>query len=156
MAPSAKITPCLWFDGNAEEAANFYTTLLPNSHVDAVINAPAGTPAGAVILVKFTVAGQQFLGLNGGPHFKFTEAISFSIDCEDQNEIDELWEKLISGGGEPKECGWLKDRYGLSWQIVPKVLPELMSDAKDPERAGRVMGAMMQMVKFDIAKLMAA
>lgn len=155
----AKITPCLWFDGNAQEAASFYITLLPDSRIDDIIHAPAdnpSTPAGAVLLVKFTLAGQQFLGLNGGPHFKFTEAISFTIDCEDQAEVDRLWDTLISGGGEPKECGWLKDRYGLSWQIVPKVLPELMSDPSDPARPQRVMQAMMKMTKLDIAKLAAA
>lgn len=152
----AKITPCLWFDGNAEEAASFYVTLLPDSRIDNIVHAPVdnpSTPSGAVLLVNFTVAGQKFLGLNGGPHFKFTEAVSFIIDCEDQAEIDHLWDSLISGGGEPKQCGWLKDRFGLSWQIVPKVFPKLMSD---PGRAPRVMQAMMQMTKFDIAKLAAA
>lgn len=155
----AKITPCLWFDGKAEEAANFYVSLLPNnSSVDKVVKAPVdnpSTPAGAVLLVKFTLAGQRFLGLNGGPQFKFTEAVSFCIDCEDQAEIDHLWDALVSGGGSPSHCGWLKDRYGLSWQIVPKVLPQLMS-SEEPGKAQRVMSAMMQMGKPDVEKLMAA
>lgn len=155
----AKITPCLWFDGNAEEAATFYSKLLPDSSLDAVIRAPADNPStekGAVLLVKFTVAGQKFLGLNGGPQFKFTEAVSFTIDCEDQAEIDYLWDTLISGGGAESSCGWLKDRFGLFWQIVPKVLPQLMSDTTDPSRAQRVMETMMTMKKFDVAKLTAA
>jgi predicted 3-demethylubiquinone-9 3-methyltransferase (glyoxalase superfamily) len=154
----AKITPCLWFDGNAEEAANFYVTLLPDSRVDAVIQAPAdnpSTPRGAVLLVKFTLAGQPFLGLNGGPTFKFTEAVSFTIDCEDQAEVDRLWAALTADGGAPSACGWLKDRFGLSWQIVPKVLPQLMSGG-DPARSERVMQAMMGMSKLDVAKLTAA
>ena len=154
----SKVTPCLWFDGNAEEAANFYVTLLPDSRVDAVVRAPAdnpSTPKGAVLLVKFTLAGQHYLGLNGGPQFKFTEAVSFIIDCEDQAEVDKLWEALIADGGSPGACGWLKDRFGLSWQIVPKVLPELMNTS-DRARAQRVMKSMMTMTKLDIAKLSSA
>jgi predicted 3-demethylubiquinone-9 3-methyltransferase (glyoxalase superfamily) len=151
----SKITPCLWFNYNAEEAASFYVTLLPNSRVDKVTRSPAdnpSTPAGAVLTVEFTLAGQQFIGLNGGPQFPFTEAVSFTINCEDQAEVDRLWEALTQGGGSPGPCGWLKDRFGLSWQIVPRALPELL---KDPNReaAGRVMQAMLKMGKIDIAAL---
>lgn len=154
----SKITPCLWFDGNAEEAARFYVTLVPDSRIDSVVHAPAdnpSTPAGAVLLVKFTLAGQHFLGLNGGPQYKFTEAVSFTIDCEDQAEVDKLWEALTADGGAAGQCGWLKDRFGLSWQIIPKVLPQLMSSG-DPARAPRVMKAMMGMSKLDIANLSSA
>ncbi len=150
-----KITPCLWFDGNAEEAAEFYISLLPDSQVDRVSRSPAdnpSTPAGAVLTVDFTVAGQPFMGLNGGPEFAFTEAVSFMIDCEDQTEVDRLWDALIAGGGSPGPCGWLKDRFGLSWQIVPRQLGEMLGDP-DQERAGRVMEAMLRMTKIDIAEL---
>src|SRR4051812_12413457 len=115
----SRIRPCLWFDDNAEEAANFYVSLLPDSHVRAVQRAPGdnpSTPEGAVLVVEFTLAGQDFLGLNGGPRFKFTEAVSFIIECEDQAEIDRLWAALTADGGQPVACGWLKDRFGLSWQ----------------------------------------
>jgi predicted 3-demethylubiquinone-9 3-methyltransferase (glyoxalase superfamily) len=150
-----KVFPCLWFDGNAEEAAEFYVTLLPNSHVDNVWRTPAETPsgpAGMVLTVDFTVAGQQFQGLNGGPEFRFTEAVSFVIECEDQAEVDRLWEALTANGGEPGPCGWLKDRFGLSWQIVPRRLDELVNDP-DPERARRAMEAMLKMGKIEIAEL---
>jgi len=151
----SKITPCLWFDGNAEEAATFYVSLLPGSRVDNVRRSPAdnpSTPAGAVLLVDFTLAGRSFTGVNGGPQFPFTEAISFVLDCEDQAEVDRLWTALTEGGGSPGQCGWLKDRYGLSWQIVPRQLGELLSDP-DRERSGRAMEAMLRMTKFDIAAL---
>jgi predicted 3-demethylubiquinone-9 3-methyltransferase (glyoxalase superfamily) len=151
----SKITPCLWFDGNAEEAANFYVSLLPDSHVGTVSRSPAdnpSTPAGAVLVVEFTLAGQHFTGLNGGPQFKFTEAISFVIDCEDQAEVDRLWEALTANGGSPDRCGWLKDRFGLSWQIVPRQLREFLGDP-DRARAGRAMEAMLEMGKIDIAAL---
>ena len=151
----SKITPCLWFDGLAEEAANFYVSLLPDSRVDGVFRSPAdnpSTPAGAVLVVEFTLAGQRFQGLNGGPQFPFTEAISFVIDCEDQAEVDRLWDTLTQGGGSPGPCGWLKDRYGVSWQIVPRQLKEMLS-APDQERAGRTMEAMLKMGKIDIAEL---
>ena len=151
----AKITPVLWFDGQAEEAASFYVTLLPNSHVDNVSRSPADTPSGPegmVLTVDFTLAGQQFQGLNGGPDFKFNESISFSVDCEDQAEVDRLWDTLISNGGEESVCGWLKDRFGLSWQIIPRRLPELLRDP-DPARAQRAMEAMLKMVKIDVAEL---
>lgn len=151
----SKITPCLWYDGNAEEAANFYVTLLPDSRIDKVQRAPADYPAGSagdVLVVHFTLAGQSFMGLNGGPEFHFTEAVSFSIDCEDQAEVDRLWDALTADGGQPIQCSWLKDKYGLSWQIVPRRLPELLADP-DPARARRAMEAMMTMVKIDVAAL---
>ena len=151
----AKITPCLWFDGNAEEAANFYITLLPDSRIRSVQLSPAdnpSTPEGAVLVVEFTLAGQDFMGLNGGPQFKFSEAVSFIIDCEDQAEVDRLWDALAADGGKPVQCGWLQDRFGLSWQITPRELPKLLADP-DPDRARRAMQAMMGMVKIDVAAL---
>jgi predicted 3-demethylubiquinone-9 3-methyltransferase (glyoxalase superfamily) len=147
--------PCLWFDGNAEEAASFYVTLLPDSRVDQVWRSPAETPsgpAGMVLTVDFTLAGQRVQGLNGGPEFKFNEATSFVIDCDDQAEVDRLWEALTASGGEPGPCGWLKDRYGLSWQIVPRRLEELLNDP-DTERARRAMEAMLKMGKIEVAEL---
>jgi predicted 3-demethylubiquinone-9 3-methyltransferase (glyoxalase superfamily) len=151
----SKITPCLWFDGTAEEAANFYVSLLPDSRIDRVMRSAADNPStreGAVITVEFTLAGQNFMGLNGGPQYQFSEAVSFTIDCEDQAEVDRLWEALTADGGKPVQCGWLKDRYGLSWQIVPKALPRMLNG---PDRAGakRAFQAMMQMVKLDVAEL---
>jgi predicted 3-demethylubiquinone-9 3-methyltransferase (glyoxalase superfamily) len=151
----SKIIPCLWFDGVAEEAANFYASLLPDSRVDRVNRAPAdnpSTPAGAALMVEFTLAGQPFLGINGGPQFPFTEAVSFTIQCEDQAEIDRLWDALTAEGGKPVQCGWLKDRYGLSWQIVPKALGTLLG-GDDKAGAKRAMEAMLKMVKLDIAEL---
>ena len=148
----SKIAPCLWFDGKAEEAAKFYVSLLPDSRINKVMRSPAdnpSTPIGAVLTVDFTLAGQQFIGLNGGPQFPFTEAISFTINCEDQDEVDRLWAALASDGGSPVQCGWIKDRFGLSWQVVPKALVEMLNDP-DRERAGRVMRAMLQMTKIDI------
>jgi len=150
-----RLFPCLWFDGCAEEAAGFYVTLLPDSHVDKVWSAPAETPsgpAGMVLTVDFTLAGQRFQGLNGGPDFTFNEAVSFVIDCEDQGEVDRLWGELTANGGEPGPCGWLKDRFGLSWQIVPRRLDELLNDP-DPERARRAMDAMLKMGKIEVAEL---
>lgn len=154
---NAKIRPCLWFDGDAEEAANYYVSLLPNSRIENVATAPAdnpSTPEGDVLMVEFSLAGQAFLGLNGGPQHRFTEAVSFQIDCEDQAEVDRLWDAL-SDGGEEVACGWLKDRWGLSWQIVPKRLPELLGH-EDPAVARRAMQAMMTMVKINIAELESA
>ncbi len=150
-----KITPNLWFDGNAEEAANFYVSLLPDSRVETVSRSPAdnpSTPAGAVLLVDFTLAGQRFTGLNGGPQFPFSEAVSFVIDCEDQAEVDRLWDALTEGGGSSGQCGWLKDRYGLSWQVIPRQLGEMLGDP-DQARAGRAMEAMLRMTKIDIAEM---
>ena len=151
----AKITPCLWFDGKAEEAAEFYVSLLPDSRVDKVWRSPADTPsgpAGMVLTVDFTVAGQPLQGLNGGPDFTFSEAISFGIECEDQAEVDRLWDTLTADGGEPGPCGWLKDRFGLSWQIVPRELNQMMEDP-DPDRARRAMEAMLQMGKIEVDEL---
>ena len=151
----AKIRPCLWFDGKAEEAAEFYVSLLPDSRVDKVWRSPADTPsgpAGMVLTVDFTVAGQPLQGLNGGPDFTFSEAISFGIECEDQAEVDRLWDTLTADGGEPGPCGWLKDRFGLSWQIVPRELNGMMEDP-DPDRARRAMEAMLQMGKIEVDEL---
>ncbi len=147
--------PCLWFDGNAEEAATFYASLIPESRVDSVWRSPADTPsgpAGMVLTVDFTLAGQRFQGLNGGGQFQFNEAVSFVLECEDQAEVDRLWDALAADGGEPGPCGWIKDRFGLSWQVVPVRLNELVSDP-DPERARRAVEAMLQMGKLDIAEL---
>ena len=151
-----KITPFLWFDHQAEEAAKFYTSLFRNSRIEAVTRyGEAGPgPKGSVMTVDFELEGQKFTALNGGPVFKFTEAVSFVVNCETQQEVDQMWEKL-SAGGQEVECGWVKDKYGLSWQIVPTVLIEMMKD-QDPERKERVMKAMLQMKKLDIARLEAA
>ena len=149
-----KITPCLWFDGNAEEAANFYVTLLPDSRVDHVQRSPADNPSmkeGGVLVVEFTLAGQQFVGLNGGPHFKFNEAVSFQIHTKDQAETDRLTDKL-SAVPEAEQCGWVKDRFGLSWQIVPDRMLELLADP-DKDRARRAMEAMLKMKRIDIAEV---
>ena len=150
-----KITPCLWFDGDAEEAAGFYVTLLPDSRIDNVVRSPADNPSmkkGGVLLVEFTLAGQKYSGLNGGPQFPFTEAVSFMILCEDQAEVDRLWEALAAGGGEPIQCGWLKDKYGLRWQICPKQMLDMLA-SDDREAARRAFEAMMGMVKLDLAEL---
>lgn len=150
-----KVYPCLWFDGKAEEAAKFYVSLLPDSHVDKVWRSPADTPsgpAGMVLVVDFTLAGQQFQGLNGGPDFKFNEAVSFVIECEDQAEVDRLWGGLTANGGEPGPCGWLKDRYGVSWQITPKELNGMLDDP-DTDAARRAMEAMLKMGKLDVEEL---
>ena len=153
---TAKPYPCLWFDKDAEEAAELYTSLLPDSRIDNVWRSPADTPsgpAGTVLTVNVTLAGQRFLLLAGGPQaFTFNESVSFVIETDDQAETDRLWDALIANGGEPGPCGWLKDRYGLSWQIVPKRLNELTSDP-DPDRARRAMEAMLEMSKIDIAAL---
>jgi predicted 3-demethylubiquinone-9 3-methyltransferase (glyoxalase superfamily) len=152
-----KITPFLWFDDKAEEAANFYVSIFKNSKVGGITRygeegeKAAGRPKGSVMTVEFQLDGQEFVGLNGGPHFKFTEAISLVVNCETQEEVDEFWEKL-SEGGEKSRCGWLKDKYGLSWQVVPTVLGELYQ-SKDPEKSERVMKAMLQMDKLDIKTL---
>ncbi|MDT9599028.1 VOC family protein [Sphingosinicella rhizophila] len=151
----SKITPCLWYDGDAEEAANFYVTLLPDSRMGDVTRSPADNPsgpAGMVLTVEFTLAGQDFVGLNGGPLFKFNEAISFQIECADQEEIDRLWNRIASNGGEPGPCGWIKDRWGLSWQINAARMTEMLK-SEDREAARRAMEAMLEMGKLDIAKL---
>ena len=148
-----KITPFLWFDDQAEEAMNYYVSIFKNSKIVSVNRyGDAGPgPKGKVMTATFQLNGQEFMALNGGPEFRFTEAISFFVNCETQQEVDELWEKL-SAGGEEQRCGWLKDKYGLSWQIIPTVLGELMGD-QDAEKAGRVTQAMLQMNKIDIAGL---
>jgi predicted 3-demethylubiquinone-9 3-methyltransferase (glyoxalase superfamily) len=151
--PIQRITPFLWFDQQAEEAARFYTAIFPNSKIVKVVRyGPAGPgPAGAVMTVEFQLDGLTFVALNGGPHFKFTEAVSFVVNCQTQDEVDAYWDKL-SAGGAPVECGWLKDKFGLSWQIVPIALIEMLSDA-DPEKSQRVMKAMLKMKKLDIRAL---
>jgi predicted 3-demethylubiquinone-9 3-methyltransferase (glyoxalase superfamily) len=147
------ITPFLWFDKDAEEAANFYVSVFPNSKIGSVARYGEAGPgeAATVMTVEFELDGQRFVALNGGPQYKFTEAVSFVVNCETQDEVDDYWEKL-SEGGEQRPCGWLKDRYGLSWQVVPTVLPELLTDP-DPEKAQRVMSAMLQMRKIEIEPL---
>ena len=150
----AMITPCLWFDGQAEEAAKFYVSLFPDSLIDKVVKAPADFPSGKkgdVLVVDFTLMGRKFSGLNGGPYFKFNEAVSFTIPCENQAEVDRYW-KALSAVPESEQCGWVKDRYGLSWQIVPTMLYRLLADP-DRAKAGRVMEAMLRMKKLDIAAL---
>jgi predicted 3-demethylubiquinone-9 3-methyltransferase (glyoxalase superfamily) len=151
-----KITPFLWFDKDAEAAMNFYVSIFKNSKAGAVTRYGEGAPqpAGTAMVAAFELEGQGFLALNGGPHFKFTEAVSFVVNCETQAEVDHYWENL-SAGGKPQQCGWLKDKFGLSWQIVPTALPRLLKD-KDPEKRKRVFAAMMQMVKIDIAALQRA
>ncbi len=148
-----KITPFLWFDGNAEEAINFYISIFKDSKIMTVTRYgdEGPGPKGTVMAASFQLQGQEFVALNGGPQFKFIEAISFVVNCETAEEVDEFWEKL-SEGGEKSRCGWLKDKYGLSWQIVPTVLPKMLSD-KDAGKSKRVMKAMMQMDKIDIKKL---
>lgn len=153
----SKIVPCLWFDRQAEEAARFYVSLLPDSRIDAVLNYAADTPGGAAgepMLVEFTLAGQAYMALNGGPAFPFTPAISLAIHCADQAEVDRLWDALGEGGTH-EQCGWLKDRWGVSWQIAPSVVLEMLRDP-DPDRARRVTQAIMEMTKLDIAQLQRA
>ena len=146
--PIPKIRPCLWFDGNAEEAVELYCSIFRHAKRGDV----ARTRDGKVLTIAFELEGQPLLALNGGPEFHFTEAISLSVDCKSQGEVDELWEKLTADGGEESQCGWLKDKYGLSWQIVPSELPSLIG-GPDPAGAARAMQAMFQMRKLDIAKL---
>ena len=152
-----KITPFLWFDNKAEEAAKFYTSIFKNSEIgkmtryDEEAAGPTGRPAGSVMTIEFELEGQEFVALNGGPMFKFTEAISFVVNCETQEEVDYFWSKL-SAGGEESRCGWLRDKFGLSWQVVPVVLIEMLAD-KDTAKGKRVMHAMLQMDKIDIPTL---
>jgi predicted 3-demethylubiquinone-9 3-methyltransferase (glyoxalase superfamily) len=151
-----KITPNLWFDNQAEEAARFYTSIFKNSKIKTIARygdsgaQASGRSKGSVMTVAFEIEGQEFVALNGGPHFKFSEAISFIVNCETQKEIDELWAKLTEGGGQPGPCGWLKDRFGLSWQVVPAVLAKLVGNEKKSER---VMAALLKMSKLDIETL---
>jgi predicted 3-demethylubiquinone-9 3-methyltransferase (glyoxalase superfamily) len=150
----SKITPCLWFDGKAEEAARFYVSLLPDSRIDAVlpytVETPGGKP-GDTMLVEFTLAGESYMALNGGPYFQFTPAISLFVSCNDQAEVDRLWNAL-SDGGTPMQCGWITDRYGVSWQIVPAAFVAMMKD-KDTAKVRRVTEAMLQMIKLDVDQL---
>lgn len=152
-----RITPFLWFDTQAEEAANFYVSIFKNSKIVKVARyGEAGPgPAGSAMTVVFQLDGLEFIGLNGGPHFKFTEAVSFSVDCETQEEVDWYWNKLTEGGGEESQCGWLKDKFGLSWQVNPKILGQMLSDP-DPQKAKQAMEAMLKMKKIDIAALQKA
>ncbi len=152
-----KIAPFLWFDNQAEEATNFYVSIFKNSEILGLTRYGEAGPGqeGTVMVADFKLDGQHFIALNGGPHFKFTEAISFQIDCLTQEEVDYYWDSLLAGGGEPSQCGWLKDKFGLSWQVVPRRLSELLGDS-DPEKANRVMQAMLQMVRIEIPKLEAA
>ena len=155
MATVSKISPCLWFDGEAEAAAKHYTTIFPDSRIVSVDRSAAETPSGPkdmVLTVVFSLAGQTFIALNGGPDFKFNEAISFSIDCQDQAEVDRYWEALLAGGGEPSVCGWLKDRFGVSWQVIPRQLLEMLQ-SPDREAAGRAMEAMLKMTKIEVQAL---
>lgn len=152
-----KITPYLWFDGQAEEAANFYTSIFKNSKILNISRYPEGAPglAGKVMTATFELNGQEFVALNGGPQYKFTEAISFLVDCRTQKEVDDLWEKLTADGGEEGPCGWLKDKFGVSWQIIPTALGEMLSDP-NPSKAQRVMEAMLKMKKIEIPVLQQA
>jgi predicted 3-demethylubiquinone-9 3-methyltransferase (glyoxalase superfamily) len=156
MTANQKITPCLWFDGNAEEAINHYISVFRSGRILEVARCGEGGPGpkGSILTARFELAGQQYLALNGGPMFKFTEAISLSVDCQSQAEVDKLWEAL-SAGGSKSQCGWLKDKFGLSWQIVPSRLPELLTDP-DSAKSHRVMAVLMTMTKLDIAQLEAA
>lgn len=152
----SKVTPCLWFDDQAEDAARFYTSLIKNSKVGAIARyGDVGPgPKGSVMTVMFTLDGHEYMGLNGGPHFKHTEAFSLIVNCDSQKEVDMLWEKF-SEGGEKSQCGWVKDKYGVSWQITPRIMEKLMSGA-NPARSQRVMKAMLQMTKLDIKTLQKA
>lgn len=155
MTPKSKITPCLWYDGNAEEAARFYASVLPDVSIDNIVKAPSDNPGGGkegqVLIVEFTIAGQKFTGLNGGPFFKFNEAVSFQIDVADQAEYDRLTEAL-SAVPEAEQCGWIKDRFGLSWQLVPRELIAMMSDSH-ADKARAASETMMQMKRLDIAAI---
>ena len=154
MSGKQKITTYLWFDNNAEEAMNFYVSIFKNSKIlDVVRYGDAGPGAkGTVLNGTFQLEGQEFMALNGGPQFKFTEAVSLFVNCETQEEVDDLWQKLTAGGGEPSRCGWLKDKFGLSWQIIPSALLDMLAD-KDPQKSKPVMEALLQMSKIEIYKL---
>jgi predicted 3-demethylubiquinone-9 3-methyltransferase (glyoxalase superfamily) len=158
-----KITPFLWFDNHAEEAAKFYTGIFKNSKTGRILPygeeaakiSKSGRPAGSVLTVEFEIEGQEFVALNGGPAFKFNESISFVVNCETQQEVDHFWEKLTADGGQESQCGWLKDKFGVSWQVVPTVLIDMLHD-KDSEKSERVMAAMLQMTKINTKELKAA
>jgi len=151
----SKVSPCLWFDGEAEEAAKFYVSLLPDSRIEKVqkntVDSPAGK-AGSVLVVEFTLAGQRFMALNGGMRMEYTDAVSFVIDCADQAEVDRLWDAILAHGGKAEQCGWIRDRYGLAWQITPSALPKYLGGS-DKAGAQRAMQAMLGMVKLDIEGL---
>jgi len=149
------ITPCLWFDGRAEEAAEFYSSVFPDARITGVMRSPADNPstrAGEVLLVTFAIGDRGFTALNGGPQFPFTQAVSFEIDCADQAEVDHYWEALVAGGGEHSQCGWLKDRFGVSWQVVPRQMGEYLG-GPDAAGRGRAMEAMLEMARLDIEEL---
>ena len=156
-----KITPFLWFNQEAEEAVKFYTSIFKNSKIGRILRydkqaaKASGRPAGSVLTIEFELEGQKFVALNGGPQFKFNESVSFVVNCETQEEVDYFWEKLTADGGEESQCGWLKDKFGLSWQVTPTVLIDMLHD-KDSEKAERVMKAMLQMQRIDIEKLKVA
>jgi predicted 3-demethylubiquinone-9 3-methyltransferase (glyoxalase superfamily) len=154
----SRITPNLWFDGQAEEAARFYVSLFPDSRIDELMRSPADNPStleGEVVVVRFTLWGQPFAGINGGPDFRFTEAVSFELDCADQAEADRYWDALVEGGGEHGQCGWLKDRFGLSWQVVPREIGDYLGGS-DPDGARRAMQAMLRMERLDVAGIRSA
>ena len=158
-----KITPFLWFDGQAEDAAKFYTSIFKDSKIGRILRygeevakvSESGQPVGSVLTIEFDIGGQKFVALNGGPQFQFNESVSFVVNCETQKEVDYYWEKLIAGGGQESGCGWLKDKFGVSWQVTPTVLIDMLHD-KDAGKAERVMHAMLQMKKIDIATLKTA
>ncbi len=158
-----KITPFLWFEGEAENAAKFYISIFKNSKIGRILRysqevaevSESGQAIGSVLTIEFEIDGQEFVALNGGPQFQFNESVSFVVNCQTQKEVDYYWEKLIAGGGQESACGWLKDKFGVSWQITPTILIDMLHD-RDAEKAGRVMHAMLQMKKIDIAKLKAA
>src|SRR3954462_11335929 len=153
IVSTKKISPCLWFDNRIEEAVNFYISVFGGNILNSACY-PAGTPMpeGSVMMITFRLQDEEFVALNGGPHFKFTEAVSFTVKCKDQAEVDKYWNALTADGGQESQCGWCKDRWGLSWQIVPDALPRLLMD-KDPAKAKRAMQAMLKMKKLDIAAL---
>ena len=158
MTQIPTVVPCLWFNGRALEAAEFYVSLFPDSQIDRILRSSIDTPGakkGEPLLIEFTLAGKGYQALNGGPHEPFNNAISLSILCEDQAEVDRLWDALTADGGKPIQCSWLKDKFGVAWQIVPEALPRMLHD-EDPVKAKRAMEAMVQMVKIDVAKLQAA
>ena len=158
-----KITPFLWFEGEAENAAKFYISIFKNSKIGRILRysqevaevSESGQAIGSALTIEFEIDGQEFVALNGGPQFQFNESVSFVVNCQTQKEVDYYWEKLIAGGGQESACGWLKDKFGVSWQITPPILIDMLHD-RDAEKAGRVMHAMLQMKKIDIAKLKAA
>jgi len=152
-----KITPSLWYDDNAEEAVNFYTSIFDDARIVETSRYGEGAPlpAGTLLTATFDLAGQRFMAINGGPHDSFNDAVSFYVSCETQDEVDRYWDALLADGGKPTQCGWLKDRFGMSWQVIPEALPRYLNDP-DPQKAQRVMAAMLQMVKIDVDELTAA